>query len=171
MVVEQHRAVATVNSSGVITAVGEGTVTLTATATVSGSSTQSSMVESVAARSRGSGGPVVKSEETVSGSVSMTVVKRAARIEISPDSVSFDSVGDIETLTATVYDADDNVIQPTYWGWSSADKEVATANGRFFSDAERERERDGDGLGDGDLAYRTSGGFADLANLRSAGRH
>ena len=39
-------AVATVDSSGVMTAVGEGTVTLTATATVSASSTQSSRARS-----------------------------------------------------------------------------------------------------------------------------
>ena len=114
-----NTAVATANSSGVMTAVGEGTVTLTATATVSSSSTQSSIAKS--------GGAVVKSEETVSGSVSMIVVKRAARIDISPDSLSFDSVGDFAFLTATVYDEDHNVMPPTYWGWSSADRGVATA--------------------------------------------
>ena len=114
-----NTAVATVDSSGVMTAVGEGTVTLTATATVSASSTQSSMARSGAA--------VVKSDQTVSGSVRMIVVKRAARIDISPASLSFDSVGDFATLTATVYDEDDNVMRPTYWGWSSADRGVATA--------------------------------------------
>ena len=116
-----NTAVATVDSSGVMTAVGEGTVTLTATATVSSSSTQSSMARSGAA--------VEKSEETVSGSVRMTVVKRAARIDISPASLSFDSVGDSAYLTATIYDEADNVMRPTYWGWSSADTAVATAHG------------------------------------------
>ena len=120
-----NTAVATVDSSGVMTAVGEGTVTLTATATVSSSSTQSSMARSGAA--------VEKSEDTVSGSVRMTVVKRAARIDISPASLSFDSVGDSAFLTATVYDEDDNVMQPTYWGWSSADRDVATADHVFSS--------------------------------------
>ena len=120
-----NTAVATVDSSGVMTAVGEGTVTLTATATVSSSSTQSSMARSGAA--------VEKSEDTVSGSVRMTVVKRAARIDISPASVSFDSVGGTAYLTATVYDEADNVMRPTYWGWSSADTAVATAHvGRQF---------------------------------------
>ena len=114
-----NTAVATVDSSGVMTAVGEGTVTLTATATVSSSSTQSSMARSGAA--------VEKSEDTVSGSVRMTVVKRAARIDISPASLSFDSVGGTAHLTATVYDEADNVMRPTYWGWSSADTAVATA--------------------------------------------
>ena len=120
-----NTAVATVDSSGVMTAVGEGTVTLTATATVSSSSTQSSMARSGAA--------VVKSDQTVSGSVTMIVVKRAARIDLSPASLSFDSVGDYATLTATVYDEDDNVMRPTYWGWSSADRAVATASNRVIS--------------------------------------
>ena len=120
-----NTAVATVDSSGLMTAVGEGTVTLTATATVSASSTQSSMARSAAA--------VAKSDQTVSGSVSMIVVKRAARIDISPASLSFDSVGDFAFLTATVYDEDDNVMQPTYWGWSSADRAVATADHYFIS--------------------------------------
>ena len=117
-------AVATVDSSGVMTAEGEGTVTLTATATVSASSTQSSMARSAAA--------VVKSDQTVTGSVRMIVVKRAARIDISPASLSFDSVGDFAVLTATVYDEDDNVMRPTYWGWSSADRAVATASTRVI---------------------------------------
>ena len=126
-----NTAVATVNSSGVMTAVGEGTATLTATATVSASSTQSSKAKSVAARSRVSGGPVVRSEVTVSASIDMEVVKRAARIEITPDSLSFDEagegwVGSLKDLTATVYDADDNVMQPTYLVWSSSDEEVVT---------------------------------------------
>ena len=120
-----NTAVATVSSSGVMTAVGEGTVTLTATATVSGSSTQSSMARS--------GGAVEKSEDTVSGSIIMIVVKRAARIDISPASLSFDSVGDTAFLTATVYDEDHNVMQPTNWGWSSADRDVATADHVFSS--------------------------------------
>ena len=121
-----NTAVATVDSSGVMTAVGEGTTTLTATATVSSSSRQS-----VTARSRVSGGAVVNSEEAIFGSIVMEVVKRAARIEVSPDSLSFDEagegwVGSLKSLTATVYDADDNVMQPTYWAWSSSDEEVVT---------------------------------------------
>ena len=127
-----NTAVATVNSFGVMTAVGEGTVTLTATATVSSSSTQSSMGKSVAASSRVSGGAVVKSEETVSGFIRMTVVKYPARIEMAPDSLSFDTVGDIEILTATVYDADNQVMQPHSFSlrWATANEEVATVSYR-----------------------------------------
>ena len=100
-------AVATVNSFGVMTAVGEGTVTLTATATVS-------------------------AEQTVSGFIRVTVVKHPARIEMAPDSLSFDTVGDIKILTATVYDADDNVMHPNSFGlrWATANEEVATVSYR-----------------------------------------
>ena len=56
--------IATVSSSGVMTAVATGWVTLTATVTESDSSTQSSLAKSASASSRASGGAVVKSEET-----------------------------------------------------------------------------------------------------------
>ena len=101
--------VATVSSSGVMTAVGEGVATLTATVSVSSSSTQSSMA---------------KSEEPVSASVDMEVVKRASRVELAPASLNFDSVGQTKTLTATVYDQNDNVMDPKYSVWSSADTDV-----------------------------------------------
>ena len=118
--------VATVNSSGVMTAVGVGRATVTATATVSSSSTQS-----VTARSRVSGGAVARSAENVSDSIEIEVVQRASRIEVSPDSLSFDEVGEgwvgsLKSVTATVYDADDNEMQPTYWSWSSSDEDVVT---------------------------------------------
>ena len=62
----------------------------------------------------------------------MEVAKPAPRIEISPDSLSFNTVDEFQTLTATVYDQNDNVIQPTNWGWSSANEEVARAIGHLF---------------------------------------
>ena len=113
--------VATVDSSGVMTAVGVGTATLTATATLSGLSTQSA-----AHRLQASAGAVVKSAGTVVGSIEMEVVTRAARVEVAPTSLSFDAVGETDTLSATVYDENGNVIQPRYLIWSSADTEVAT---------------------------------------------
>ena len=127
-----NTAVATVDSTGMMTAVGAGTVTLTATATVSGTSTQTAMARrSGADGPRGSDRTVMNSEKTITASIKMVVVMRAARIELSPESLSFDSVGALGTITATVYDEDDNVMQPTYWGWSSANNEVATASGTF----------------------------------------
>ena len=122
--------VATVDSSGVMTAVGVGSVTLTARATLPASSTQSSVTgRSAAAASRASGQAVAQSEGSVAGSIDVEVVSRASRIEITPASVSFEDVGARATLTATIYDQDDKVMQPTYWAWSSADRAVATVEG------------------------------------------
>ena len=131
-----NTAVATVDSSGVMTAVGVGTVALTATATVTGSSTESSMAKrSVAAGSSVAGRVVMMSVQTVTDSVTMTVVKRAARIVVTPDTLSFDELGgSSKTLTATAYDADDNEIPATYHysGWSSGDRGVVTVSPRIF---------------------------------------
>ena len=122
--------VATVDSSGVMTAVGVGSVTLTARATLPASSTQSSVTgRSAAAGAHASGQAVAQSEGSVAGSIDVEVVNRASRIEITPASVSFEEVGARATLTATIYDQDDNVMQPTYWAWSSADRAVATVEG------------------------------------------
>ena len=122
--------VATVDSSGVMTAVGVGSVTLTARATLPASSTQSSVTgRSAAAGARASGQAVAQSEGSVAGSIDVEVVNRASRIEITPPSVSFAEVGARATLTATIYDQDGNVMQPTYWAWSSADRAVATVEG------------------------------------------
>ena len=112
-------SVATVDASGVVTAVSEGTATVTAAATTTASAR--------AFRT------AVASTDSVRGSADMEVVKRAARVVMTPNSLSFDEVGDIATLTATVYDANDNEMQPTHWGWSSADREVATVNSRIGS--------------------------------------
>ena len=131
-----NTAVATVDSSGMMTAVGEGTVTLTATATVTDSSTESSMAKrSVAAGSSVAGRIGTKSEQTVTDSVTMTVVKRAARIVVTPNTLSFDELGgSSKTLTATAYDAADNEIQATYHysGWSSGDRGVVKVSPRLF---------------------------------------
>jgi uncharacterized protein YjdB len=131
-----NTAVAIVDSSGMMTAVGEGTVTLTATATVTDSSTESSMAKrSVAAGSSVAGRVVMMSVQTVTDSVTMTVVKRAARIVVTPNTLSFDELGgSSKTLTATAYDADNNEIQATYHysGWSSGDRGVVKVSPRRF---------------------------------------
>ena len=56
--------------------------------------------------------------------------QRASRIEISPGSLSFDTVDEFQTLRATVYDQNNYVMQRTFafWVWSSADVEVARTN-------------------------------------------
>ena len=112
-----NSSVATVDARGVVTAVAEGTTTVTATA---GSAAQS--LRSAAADSMTS----------ASGSADMEVVRRAVRVELEPNSLSFDGVGETDTLIGTAFDANDNEFRIGYWGWSSADREVATVNGRIF---------------------------------------
>ena len=107
-----HSSVATVNAQGVVTAVEEGTTTVTATAGFAAQSLRPAATESMT---------------SVSGSARMEVVQRASRVELEPSSLSFDEVGNTATLTATVYDASDNEMQATYWSWSSEDRTVATA--------------------------------------------
>ena len=63
-----------------------------------------------------------------SRSVPVFVQERVARIEVTPDSVSFDAVGATARLSATLYDDDDNEMQATSWGWSTANPEVATVH-------------------------------------------
>ena len=71
--------------------------------------------------------------DNCSGSVKVDVeVQRASRIELTPSSLSFAAVGETAIVTATVYDADNNKMPPTSWGWSVGDKEVATVNGSFL---------------------------------------
>ena len=120
-------AKATVDSSGVVTAltVGEATITATASATVSAT---------VNARplARGIGTAASNSQSTLLGTLKMDVVDPVARIELSPSSLSFDAVSEIEGVTATLYDSDENEMSPTYWGWGSANREVATVYSRLW---------------------------------------
>ena len=123
-----NTGVATVDTNGVVIALAEGEATVTATATVP--STTSS---SAAGAGRAFGSSALKSTETVSGSAKMDVVKAVARLELSPSSLSFDEVGAWVTLTATLYDANGSEMRPTYWGWFSADREVAQVSHRSGS--------------------------------------
>ena len=98
--------------------VGETTISATATATTSAKLKAQPLA-------RDFGAVVLNSESQMSGSLKMDVVKPVARIVLSPSSLSFDATGEWETVTATLYDSDDNEMSPTYWGWGSADTEVA----------------------------------------------
>ena len=117
---------ATVNSSGVVTAVAVGEATISATATA----TTSSMAKSQTL-ARDFGAVASNSESTLKGSLKMDVVKPVARIELDPSSLSFNATGEWKTVTATLYDSDDNEMSPTYWGWGSADTEVAEVYNRI----------------------------------------
>ena len=91
--------VATVDSNGVVRGVSQGKATITA--------------------------KQQNSEE--SSSTEFDVVQPVARIVLSPSSLSFDAVGERETVTATLYDSEDNEMRPTYWAWVSADQTVVEA--------------------------------------------
>jgi len=96
-------AVATVSSSGVVTALGNGSATITATA------------------------------GSVSGTANVTVTQRAATIELSPTTLRLPSIGATATVTAVARDANGEAIDgiPLIWTWESSTPEVATisANG------------------------------------------
>lgn len=91
-------AVATVNATGVVTAVQNGSATITAT---SGSAT---------------------------GAAALSVVQRPAQITVSPDAAMFESIGDTVRLTAQAADANGNAVPDASLNWTSADDAVATVD-------------------------------------------
>ena len=61
--------------------------------------------------------------------VQVTVVaKPAAKVELTPDSVSFDKIGATAPLTIRVLDTGGDEMRPTFLGSSSADRTVATVS-------------------------------------------
>ncbi len=58
------------------------------------------------------------------------LAKAAAKVELTPSSVSFTEIGATETLTIRVLDSDGDEISPNSLGWSSEDETVATVSGR-----------------------------------------
>ena len=112
-------AKATVDSSGVVTAVAVGETTISASASATAAATVKA-----SSFARDFDTAASSSRSILSGSLKVHVVKPVARIELSPSSLTFDEVGGWEFVTATLYDADGNEMRPTYWGWRSADEEV-----------------------------------------------
>jgi uncharacterized protein YjdB len=90
--------VATVSSSGLVTAVGDGTVTITA------------------------------SVSNVSGNASVSVAQQVASVTITPTSTSLSAVGQTATFTAEARDANNNVVTGVGTVWLSSDHNVATIN-------------------------------------------
>lgn len=87
---------ATVDQSGLVTAVGDGETTITAQA------------------------------GNASGSAMVTVVRAAASVSVEPDTVVFASARDTARVTATVFDANGHVIEGAPLAWTSGDSLVAT---------------------------------------------
>ena len=56
------------------------------------------------------------------------LAKAAAKVELTPSSVSFTEIGAAETLTIRVLDTDGDEISPNSLGWSSEDETVATVS-------------------------------------------
>ena len=91
-------SVATVSTSGLVTAVGNGSATVTAT----------------------SGG--------ATGATGVTVAQVLVVFEVSPSADTLFSFGETLQLTARALDANDNVIPDLSIAWSSADEAVATVD-------------------------------------------
>ncbi len=94
-------SIATVDDSGVVTGVAEGSVTLTATS-------------------------VDDSQMTATASIDVTTVP-VDHLQISPTDPSI-AVGSATQLTVTVYDANDNELTDCTVTWSSDDETVATVD-------------------------------------------
>ena len=90
--------VVAVAATGVVTAVGNGTATVTATA------------------------------GQASAAVEITVRQVAAAVAVGADTVSFSAVGDTATVTATVSDANGHAVEDAAVAWSSADTRVVTVS-------------------------------------------
>ncbi|MCZ0934972.1 MAG: Ig-like domain-containing protein [Gemmatimonadetes bacterium] len=92
-------AVATVDGSGLVTAVGNGTATIAATA----------------------GG--------VSGSAAVTVMQTAGAVAVSPPDNALAALGDTIRLSAEATDANGHAVAGAEFAWSSSDTLVATVDG------------------------------------------
>ena len=82
-----------------------------------------------------------------SGSVQVTVREpEPARVVVTPDEVTFASLGDTATLTARVLDAQDNEIFGEAVSWSSNFPNVAAVNAAGVATAVANGRADGDGV-------------------------
>ena len=91
-------SVATVSAGGLVTAVQNGTATVTAT----------------------SGG--------AAGTATVTVAQRAARVAVSPAADTLVAIGDSVRLTAAPFDANDYAVEDATIAWSSENDAVATVD-------------------------------------------
>ncbi len=90
--------VASVGANGVVTAVQNGSATVTATA------------------------------GTASGTASVTVSQQAAQVDVSPESVTLSSVGDTARMSAEAFDSRGNPVANAGFLWSTDDGTVASVD-------------------------------------------
>ena len=93
-------SIATVNSGGLVTALGNGATTVTA------------IVQG--------GGP--------SASAALTVAQQTSEVRLSPTPEVFKAFGDTVRMSAGAFDANDNPIADADFNWSSSDESVVTVD-------------------------------------------
>ncbi len=93
-----EEAVATVDGAGLLTAVGNGTATVTA------------------------------ASGEAAGSAAVSVDQAAAEVRVSPDSVTFAAIGDTARLAAMAVDANGHAVADAEVAWSSGDTLVAVVD-------------------------------------------
>jgi uncharacterized protein YjdB len=105
-------SIATVNTSGLVTAVANGTATITASVTC---------VSFPAVVGGPTGGDV-------SGTATVTVAQAANTVTVDPATATLSSIGETTQLTATASDANGNAISGQTFTWSSSDSSVVTVS-------------------------------------------
>lgn len=90
--------IATVDASGVVTAVGNGTAQISATV------------------------------NTVSGSAELAVAQQVEAVSVTPGTATLTTVGATQQFTAEATDANGNVVQGITFLWQSSDQRVATVD-------------------------------------------
>ena len=91
-------SVATVDASGLVTAAGNGTATITATA------------------------------GSVSGTATVTVAQEVGAVAVTPAADTLVAFGDTVRLSAEALDANGHAVEGAELGWASSDTQVATVN-------------------------------------------
>ena len=104
-----HPEVAAVDTTGLVSAVANGTTLVTATS--GGVSTFATI------------------HVVIEGTVPPPPLPTAARIEISPPSATLTEMGETLQLTATVYDNNDEVLVGAAVSWTSSNPSIATVDG------------------------------------------
>jgi uncharacterized protein YjdB len=94
-----NQNVAAVSATGLVTAVGNGSATITATV------------------------------DGVAGSASITVAQQAASLVLSPTSLVLGGPGDTATVNATVRDAGGSAVAGAAFAWASDDESIAVVSG------------------------------------------
>lgn len=105
-------SVATVNSSGEATAVGNGTTEITATA------------------------------DGVSGTADLTVDQAVSAVSVTPSTVTLEGAGSTQQLTAEATDANGHTVSDASFSWSSSNTAVATVDNTGLVTAQSQGQAD-----------------------------